>query len=238
MAHVTLADMRAMVRQLANQETADAADAFVKDSTELDNRINEHLQQLRDLMIECQGHEWAKKTTERTLESGTAEYDLPADFDEMLGVRLERGGEQVLLDTWDYTELARLESATPADIREHKYRVIGEDVVIKPDPTSSDTLHLDYIPSYVPITTDPETESYQMPWGTWRWAALGAAIDLLSKEKDAGAIALLQHAQTKMEARLRKKVSRRDRRAPSIRNTAGGLARILGGRYSRMVSDS
>lgn len=237
MARVTLAEMRAMARQLANQETTDATDAFVKDPTELDNRINEHLQQLRDLMIECQGHEWAQKTVTRTLESGQAEYSLPIDFDEMMGVRLERGNTQVHLDPWDYNELAYLESIIPAYIEAYRYRVIGGNVVIKPTPTTADTLHMDFIPGYVPITTDPESKSYQMPWGTWRWAAIGVAVDMLSKEKDSKAIALLLNAQAMMEKRLRKKVARRDRRAPMIRRTAGGIANLLGRRYPRMYRD-
>jgi hypothetical protein len=229
--------MRAMVRQHANQETADAADAFVKDSTELDNRINEHLQQLRDLMIECQGHEWAKKTVSRTLESGKAEYDLPIDFDEMMGVRLARGDSQVHLDPWDYDQLAYLESIIPAYIEAYRYRVIGDDIVIKPTPTTADTLYMDFIPGYVEITTDPESKSYPMPWGAWRWAALGAAIDLLNKERDAKAIQLLLQSKAMMEARLRKKVARRDRRAPEIRRTAHGVANLLGRRYPRMYRD-
>ena len=236
MASVTLAEMRAMVRQFANQETADPTSSFVKTTTEMDGRINEHLQQLRDLLIEVQGHEWAKKTKTYTLVANRAEYGLPSDFDETMGVRLERGGNQVLLDPWDYHELADLESTIASDVWSYRYRVIGGDLVVKPTPTVADTLHLDYLPGYSSLTAAGD-KAFDMPHGAWRWAALGAAIDLSTKDRDDKHVGLLMARQAAMEGKLRKKASRRDRRAPRIRITSGGLPSLLRRKYPHMVSE-
>lgn len=242
MATVTLETMRRIVRELACQESVTPASAFVERNPELDGRINEHLCALRDLLIELQGQEWAVKTKAITLVSGTADYNLPGDFDELLGVRLERSGEQTALDPWDYADLAELESTgSYAEPSAYRYRLRDDEggrITIKPTPDAADTLHLDYIPAYQELPNDAGAESFSMPYGAWKWAAYGAAVDALNKEDNhAGAQALMAQ-QAKLEQRLRRKFARRDRRAPAIRDTRRDKVRVLRRGYPRLWSST
>lgn len=226
MATVTLERMRRYARQFATQETLTPTTAFVKRTPELDDRINEWLCDLRNLLIEVQGQGWAALTHEITMEVDEDSYNLPPKFDELIGVRLKRGGEQVQLDPWTYADLASLETQTAYVLPcGYRYRIKNDQIVIKPTPVVADTVFLDYIPAYMPLDSDPNAESFEMPYNAWKWAALGAAIDMLNKEENAAAAASLEKAKARVEQRIRSKGARRDRRALRINDTRKDLYR-------------
>jgi hypothetical protein len=233
--------MRASVRELCAQETTTPTTAFVEDDPELDKRINEALCDLRDFMIEVEGQEWASTTYSFTTTGGVDNYALPDDFDELLGVRAERSSSQYALDPWEYADLAMLENATaygnlPQQLRYRLKGEAGDEIVIKPTPTGSSTIYLDYIPSYIELT-DPAHETFNMPFGHWKWAALSAAIDCLNKE-DLDTAALERRLAAK-EARIRRKASRRDAgRAPRIKDTRKDRERLRSRRYPALWSDT
>jgi hypothetical protein len=226
MATVTLEQMRRWARQFATQESVAPTTAFVKRAPELDDRINEHLCDLRNLLIEVQGQGWAAETHEITLVVSQDDYPLPPKFDELLGVRLKRGGEQVNLDTWDYLELASLETQSSYVLPYgYRYRLKNDRIVIKPTPVVADTIFIDYIPAYRTLDSDPNERTFDMPVNAWKWAAYGAAIDMLNKETDSAAAAALERRQLAEERRIRSKGARRDRRAPRVKDTRKDLLR-------------
>jgi hypothetical protein len=226
MATVTLETMRRIARQFACQETLTPTTAFVERDPELDDRINEWLCDLRNLLIEVQGQGWAALTHEITLVVNQEGYNLPTKFDELIGVRLKRGGEQVQLDPWTYADLASLETQTAYVLPYgYRYRIKNNKIVIKPTPVVADTVFLDYIPAYMPLDSDPNATSFEMPYNAWKWAALGVAIDMLNKEENQAAAGALAQSMAREEQRIRSKGARRDRRAPRINDTRKDLYR-------------
>jgi len=214
MATITLERLRQLTRELADQETLTPTVAFVEDTPELDSRINERLCDLRDLMISVQGQEWASATVPITLVTGVAAYNLPPDFDELLGVRAEWGAGQYPLTAWNYADLAELESgATASDVRELRYRLRGEgqQIDFRPTPGVAWVVHLDYIPAYQPLVLATDV-TFTMPFGAWMHAVYAAAIDCLAKE-DLDTTTLAGRLVRK-EALLRQKSARRDAGAP------------------------
>jgi hypothetical protein len=226
MATITLEDMRRISREFACQESLTPTDAFVERNPELDNRINEHLCDLRNLLIEVQGQGWAAKTHTIPLVVNQELYNLPVDFDELLGVRLERGSEQRNLDPFTYADLGALETTTAYVYPQgYRYRIKNSGIMIKPTPAVADTVYLDYIPAYEPLDNDPKAKSFEMPYNAWKWAALGVAIDMLNKENDHAAAGALGRVRLQEEQRIRSKGARRDRRAPRINDTRRDLYR-------------
>lgn len=237
MATVTLETMRRIVRELCDQETAAPTTAFVEDSPELDSRINERLCDLRDLLIEYEGQEWASLTGALLLEAGVTDYDLPADFDELLGVRIAEGSDQYPLRTWDYADLAELESGAPcSSARELRYRIRGEtaQVSFRPAPARAWTVHADYVPAYRELVEETSV-SFAMPYGAWMHAAYAAAIDCLQKEDlDPGTLVA---SLGRKEAQLKRKAARRDAGAP-VRIKRVRRDTATSRRYPRLWSDS
>jgi len=231
MATRTLAELRQMVRELSDNETTAQATAFVDDA-ELDPRINEALSALRDLRIDLEGQEWAAKTGTITTASGTEVYPLPPDFDTLLGVRCEPtdgGNTEYTLEPWDYEMLASLRNVADGTYPTH-YRLKdadGDKIDLKPTPTAVVTVYIDYVPSYTELDQAAD-ETFSMPYGWWKWAALFAAIDILNKE-DLDATALTQKWQAE-DQRVRRRAGRRDAsRAPRIKDTRQERQRMLGG---------
>jgi len=221
------------VRQLCAQQSLSTSTAFATDP-EIVNRLNEALADLRDLIISVQGQEWASTTSTIAVDTTTGIYPLPADYDEMLGVRLEQGAWQDPILPWEYADVASLSNQAVSAYRprDYRYRVKGTTtIVLLPTPAVAMTLYLDYIPAYTPLVNDTDA-SFEMPYGAWKWAELTAAIELLAKERiDSSALAMRLAAKERI---LLGKAKRRDRHAPRIKDTRrdGGAS----ARYPRLVT--
>lgn len=212
------------VREMADQETIQPTTAFV-DSDELETRGNEALSALRDLLIQLQVMEWVEvKTDEITTISGTNRHALKDNFYMLLGVRGASGGIQKQLDPWRYQERAPLEhSGLSPRVWDLKYRLNGRYIELLPTPaTSGDTIYVDYIPAYVPISGT--TMIFDMPYGWWKWAILHAAVDLVAKDAAEGAAGtgLLVEKFKLEDQRIRSLCAMRDNgRAHRIADTRG-----------------
>lgn len=184
MATVSLSEMRQRARELADQETGAPSTAFV-DDPELDRRINEALSAQHDLMVELQRHEWVispVKTHPTNLALGTNDYPLPDDVYIVLTVRLSQSGYQYQVHPFEHADRAWLESVSALPyIWGYRYRVVGRHLKILPDPRTTYELFVDYIPEYKPLNNPDET--FECPYGWWRWAALKVAIDMVGKRK-------------------------------------------------------
>ncbi len=216
MATQTLIQMRALVRELADQETLAPTTALVEDD-ELDKRVNEALCALRDLLIELEWMEWVTISTQSlTLINGTQSYALAADFYLLLGVRGVSGGIERQLEPWHYQERAPLEySGNAASVWELQYRLNGANVVFLPTPRSADTVKLDYVPAYTPLVNGTDN-TFAMPYGWWLWAGLRAALALVAKEALDGSTgtSLLLEQWRAEDARIRGLAAQRDAGKP------------------------
>jgi hypothetical protein len=181
-----------------------------------------------------EGSEWQAREHLFSSVVGQERYQLPADFDTLLGVRGDVGSsDEFSLRQWDYADLAALNGVGVGGGCATHYRLIdvdGQAVRLKPTPQTVDAMALDYTPAYVELVADRNV-TFSMPFGWWKWAALLAAIDLRAKEGlDSPTLSARWQA---LDERVKRRAPRRDRaNAPRIRDTrrdlsvAGGLPRL------------
>lgn len=203
----TLAEMRTTARQLA--DATNQTDWV--DDAELDERLNEWLQALYDKLITARGHEFYAATKAITLVSGTASYDLPANFYHLSACIANDGSVYCDMYPWQPQELAQLLSAEggggATSLGNYRYRLQNAQIEIRPKPSvSGHSLELRYVPSMTRLKNANDTFDGVNGWE--RYACLGVAIDLLNKEEsDSGP---LQLELTRIEARISALAGNRD----------------------------
>lgn len=183
MATITLAALRAIVREIAEQETVAPTTALV-DDTELDERINEAVSLLRDLQIQLGWTENVDVAVQTIATvSGTTDYALSTSpaFYELLGVRSLDGSQQHQLTQWHFPESAHLRASYHSpQPGQYKYRVVGTKLVLLPTPKAVHTIYVDFIPEYTKLTAGVDLS---VPFGWHKWACYLAAIDIVNKER-------------------------------------------------------
>jgi len=185
---VTLAQLRTMVRELADMETATPTSHFV-DDTELTSRINEALKQLYDKLILANGQEYyAVTTASAAFTPGTGTYALPTaaatPFYRLLGVRTTDGSRWADVPPYGMRDVAMLlnrGSTGGITIYEYRYRLKATTISFLPIPQTAHSYVLDYVPAFVALAA--VGDSFDGVNGWERWAALTAAIDLANKEE-------------------------------------------------------
>ncbi len=226
----TLAQLRAMVRELADQETSAASTAFV-DTTELDARINEALKQLYNLLIAARGQEYYVTSTTWAAVADQEDYALPADFMRLLTVYVKDGGSRYeTIPTWEMTERPDLlwrGAVGTTNIGEYRYRLQGANISFLPAPsTTSHTFYALYVPAMTELALDTDTFDGVAGWE--KWAALTAAIDLASKEEAVEHVQMLMAQRALIQSQIEQLGGERDAgRAPRIQDTRrdnGGYA--------------
>lgn len=229
----SLIDMRERARELANMETNSGASAFVSDA-EVNRHINSALAQLYNLLVGARGQEYYASQQPYSLVAGTLQYDLPADFFQLIGVALYDGGSYYQPAVWDWKQiaaLAQLGTNGGASAANVVYRVTGR---FKPDPTAySDRIELLpsvttgwvlsvwYLPAAPVLAADPDT--FDGVSGFEEWATLSAAIKMMAKEESDPSVLLNERAI--LEAQIRQLAPARNADRPaSIADTRGDWA--------------
>lgn len=197
----TLAEMRAAVRLLADVEAED---------DELDELVNAHCRALYDRLVTARGHEYYAKSHTIDLVSGTATYDLPADFYELSAAMATDGSDYKDLHPWQPQQLAALlrsESSGNASLSSYRYRLQGKQIEIRPKPSvSNHSLELRYVPAMPALELDVDTFDGVNGWE--RWVELAVAIDLLDREESE--TGPLQLKLAREDARIDKLAGNRD----------------------------
>lgn len=218
-----------MVREFADMEVDTAADAathFV-DNGELDRRINENCAQLYDLLCLTRGDQYysgdatATTVTSQALYAWVADFSV-TDFYRLIRVTVDDGTRYVDVRPWDYSDYARLKNAESAGVNSlesYRYRLKPTGLELLPQPTgTSHTITCHYVPNFVAMKVDSDTFDGINGWE--RWAALGAAIDLVNKEEGDPSGLLAQR--TQQEALIAKLAASRDEAHPmQIHDNAG-----------------
>lgn len=180
----TLAQLRAMARELADQETSAQATAFVDDA-ELNSRINEGCKRLYNLLIRTRGQPYYSKTTTVSTVDGTATYALPADFYLLTNVVADDGSTFHQLPVWSPADRASLrrweQSGGGTSVYHLRYRLMAGNLELRPAPKRVYTVELTYVPTFTELTLDGDTFDGINGWE--KLAALYAAIDLANKEE-------------------------------------------------------
>lgn len=196
----TLSQLRAMARELADMETGAPTTAFV-DNTELNARVNEGCKRLYNLLIRARGQPFYSKTSNISTVSGTAAYALPADFYLLNGVIADDGTSYYALPVWMPLEKAWLKTTEGSgggnSVYDLKYRLLANNIEIRPKPGAVFTLELSYVPTFTELAVDADTFDGINGWE--KLAALYAAIDMLNKEESDSSKLSMERDRLEME---------------------------------------
>ncbi len=209
----TLAQLRTITRQLADIEEQE--DAFPE--SEVDARINEGLKRTRGKLIRVGAVSlFSSEDTSITTTSGTALYTLPTDFQYLLGVVADDGGNYAQLEPWedqDYAEVLQYgQSSGGSSVYHLKYQLRPTQIEFRPTPTAAYNITLRYIPTFTEL--DAASDTFDGVAGWELYACTCAAIDLKQKGEE-DVTALLQKKEA-LAAEMQQLAPNRDRGRPYI----------------------
>ena len=138
---VSLSELRLLAQQRADMENSQFITA-----DEWRRMINRGYAELYDLIVtSANSEDYFLKSSTISLTSGTATYDLPTDFYKSRGVDLNTGGAKVPLRRYNFAE--RNAGGLYSVASDMRYHIQGNSIVFNPEPASSDTVTIFYIPS-------------------------------------------------------------------------------------------
>lgn len=177
-------------RLYADQRTS----TFLTD-TEVSRLVNLQIGELYDLLVEARGHEFYATSDTIAIAAGTAAYNLPDDFYQLLALNLEWVDDDHEPvdplnhqgDIWRYADIEWQRWSAKG------YRLRGSQIDIYPTPSSAVTARLHYVPVFtdLPIVVGEATTFEGEFDGVNGWeklVVLGVAIEMLEiEEKGSGA---------------------------------------------------
>lgn len=211
MASITLAQLRELARQRADQEYVagvSEANKFVTDS-ELNGYINRSIEELYDLIISCYGNDYYADQYPITLTADEDTYALPTAFYQLLGVDLVITSDQryslkpfMFQERNDFRNYPANTYQGPA----YRYHLRGNNIVFQPTPTAGNNAVIWYIPLAVVLTSDSDTMQGFNGWE--EYVIIDAAIKMAIKQEDD--ITNLKQAKNDMIVRIKTMADNRD----------------------------
>ena len=176
--------MLTSVQQRANIENLVLAANSVITLPELRGYINEGIQELYDLLVECRGPEWFRKSYTFNTTSNQSGYATPSDLYNLISVDINLGGNLFITarpymeaernafrwnsawyyDTPVYFRLQGTPDSTGANLAPSNINFI-------PSPNSNFAVTLNYVPAFRPFLTDG-TEDGNVFDGVSGWEGL------------------------------------------------------------------
>lgn len=156
MATYTLSQLRDQIRQ-----RADIVRSQHQTDAEINGYINASIRELRDLLIQKFGEDYFASNANITTVANTDTYTLPTDFFKLLGVDLQlTNSEFITLKPFMFAERNRynvniLRGTYGSQYT--RYRLQGNNIIIRPIPTSAVTLKLWYVPMFTSLSVDSDT---------------------------------------------------------------------------------
>ncbi len=186
---VTLGKLRGLARLYADQRPADEANAFVKavgttTTAGLNDLVNLALCELYDDLVKAGGTDYYRTVDPIAIVAGTALYNLPATFYQMLDLRLEWAVNDVepvgSIKDRDYYKFKNTGSAWGSWSMK-AYRIAGAQIELLPTPTVAVTGRLAYVPACPVLTADSDTFDGVNGWE--KVVALKVAMELRAIEQ-------------------------------------------------------
>lgn len=220
-ATVAFSAMMTRVRELADMQTSNEAQAFVTDA-ELKRALNRNLKQLYQKLIIARGDDYYANRVTFSLTAGQAEYALTlyvaADFMQLLGVDISDGTRVIPVPKFilkEWADLKYLENLNTNDLGMFRYRLKGQFMEVRPMPrTGNYTLTVHYLPAFTELVNAGDTFDGVNGWEDW--ACYGAAIDLLNKEESFEQAAALQAMRATIDGQIDALAGARDAGRPEF----------------------
>lgn len=211
----TLTNLISDVRMRAGMENS----TFVTDA-EVTEYINQSIAEFQDLILDHEGAEFFMTSTTVTTAAGTASYSLPAAFYECHKVLVDLGGTQnYTLMPYDLDEHGEAKAGTSWGWFQGgpfpRYRIVGSNIYFSPIPTGVFTVTVWYTPAATRLSAGGDTLDGVNGWE--EWVVIDSAIKCLEKEESD--VTFLFNQREKLEQRIARHASRRDKGGPTkIRN--------------------
>lgn len=178
---VELQDLRLEARQRADQVNS----GFVLDP-ELNSFINASMRELYDLLVSTY-QDYYLSSADTSLVAGTDTYSLPSDFYKLRGIDLLINGSAtnfVTLEQFNFGERSSVDSTIVLNYdsaRRLQYIIQGSNVRFLPQPSSTDTYKMWYIPVSTTLVND--TDTFDGINGFEEYIVVDAAIKMVQKEE-------------------------------------------------------
>jgi len=210
----TLSELRTRARRLADAVGSD----FFSDG-EVTDYINTGLGELHDLLV-SKFEDYYVSSNTFSLISGTSEYTLSsvgiANMYKILGVDMVQGSDTVRIPRYSFQERNTFSSnqalySNRGHIH-HRYNLNGETITFMPEPTSTDTVKIWYVPSYSKLVNDEDATSNSLEYNWEEYAVVSAAIKMRQKEETS--VTSLERELERITIRIEESARNRDAGEP------------------------
>ncbi len=218
---VTLSELQARTRELADMETLAPGSAFVDDA-ELTRALNRALRQLYNKLVIQRGDDYYAKTSTTQTTAGVPLVALPEDFFQLLTVIVSDGTGAFVdapkFGVHDVAGLRTSENMIAGGIYLYRYRLNAAGLELLPTPRAAHDVTLYYVPTCPELKLAGDTFDGVNGWEDW--ACYAAAIDLLNKEESFEQAAALAAARGNLDVQIQALAGTRDAGRPeSVQDT-------------------
>lgn len=179
MSSVTLATLKERVLDRADLTGSD----FI-DTTQLVNYINDAISELWDLLVVSYQDYFLSSATLAVV-PGQQSYALATvfsggDFYKLVKVYAAVNSKKYPIPTFSLDDYQT--DSTPS-LSPGRYRLLGNNIVFSPEPTTSSSVELWYIPNPTVLASDSDSLTLTIPVGWMEYVVVSAAIRCLLKEE-------------------------------------------------------
>jgi hypothetical protein len=223
---VTLTDLRSRVRRRADVENEIERHPDVN----VDDDINEGIAAFHSEVVRADGQGVLEGTTIFMTAANVDTYSLPAQFLQLRAATIFHDSREYDLRQFDVIDASVLSAMSGwLDGGIAYYRLYGDNIILKPTPTSAKRVTLKYVGSAVKLTAPSNTldgidgfEEYVVAWAAQRIAFKDENWDLLDR---------LENVKGEQLDKLRAIVSNRDDFEPARFQDGARNQRGRGGRW-------
>lgn len=169
--------------------------------------INGSLAELYDLMINS-FEDYFISTDNISVVSGTESYSLPSDFYKAIKVYILINGDRHKLKRFTMEELENNNIYKYPFSRPAMYRLLGSNIYFTPEPISSGTVELWYIPEVTKISVLGDTVTFNIPVQWEEFLYLSVARKMIEREERDSTQVILRLKE--VENRIERSVDERD----------------------------
>ena len=210
----TLSELRTRARR-----RADAVDNNFFSDAEINDYINIGLGELHDLLV-SKYEDYYVNSVSFPLVSGTSSYQFSSiglnDFYKLLGVDIKSGNDTVRVKRFSFPDRNKYasDSAIYNDrgVTAYEYALRSERIEFIPEPTSTDTVTVYYVPSYTKLSSDTSAVASGIELNWEEYAVIVAAVKMRQKEETS--TATLERELERITARIEEAARDRDAGEP------------------------
>lgn len=210
----TLLELRTRARRIADA----VGNNFFADA-EINDYINTGLGELHDILV-LKFEDYYVSSASFSLASGTSTYSFSTigitDLYKVLGVDITQGSDTVRIPRYSFSERNAFTSNESVYNNRgfpfYKYNLNAKDIVFMPEPTSTDTVKVWYVPSYTKLRTDEAEVDDRIALNWEEYAVYSAAIKMRHKEETS--TTSLERELDRLKERIEEASSNRDAGEP------------------------